>query len=84
VISPAQVAVPAGKSAELWLITPGNKPAPLGLLASDRAVTLTIPAAQLNGNIALAELAVSIEPPGGSPTGQPTGPIISAAKFTPL
>jgi len=84
VINPAQVVVPEGKSAELWLITPGNKPAALGLLASDRAVTVSIPAAQLSGNIAAAELAVSIEPAGGSPTGQATGPIISAAKFTPL
>jgi anti-sigma-K factor RskA len=32
----------------------------------------------------LAKLAVSIEPAGGSPSGQPTGPIISAAKFTQL
>jgi anti-sigma-K factor RskA len=84
VVSPAQVVVPDGKSAELWLITPGNKPAALGLLAAGRAVTVTIPVALLTGNIASAELAVSIEPPGGSPTGQATGPIISAAKFLPL
>jgi len=76
--------IPAGKSAELWLITPGNRPAALGLLASGRTVTVTIPAAQLAGNIAMAELAVSIEPAGGSPTGQATGPIISAARFLPL
>jgi anti-sigma-K factor RskA len=54
------------------------------LLAAGRAVTVTIPVALLTGNIASAELAVSIEPPGGSPTGQATGPIISAAKFLPL
>jgi anti-sigma-K factor RskA len=83
-VSPAGVVIPAGKSAELWLITPGNKPAALGLLASGRTVAVTIPAAQLAGNIAMAELAVSIEPPGGSPTGQATGPIISAARFLPL
>jgi anti-sigma-K factor RskA len=84
VVSPAQVVVPDGKSAELWLITPGNKPAALGLLAAGRPVTVSIPAAELAGNIAEAELAVSIEPLGGSPTGQATGPIISAAKFLPL
>jgi len=83
-VSPAGVVIPAGKSAELWLITPGNRPAALGLLASGRTVTVTIPAAQLAGNIAMAELAVSIEPAGGSPTGQATGPIISAARFLPL
>ena len=84
VISPAQVVVPEGKSAELWLITPGKNPVALGLLESGRPVTVSIPTAELAGNIALAELAVSIEPPGGSPTGQHTGPIISAAKFLPL
>ena len=83
-VSPAGVVIPAGKSAELWLITPGNRPAALGLLASGRTVAVTIPAAQLAGNIAMAELAVSIEPAGGSPTGQATGPIISAARFLPL
>jgi anti-sigma-K factor RskA len=84
VVSPSQAIVPVGKSAELWLITPGNKPAPLGLLASSHPVTVTVPASELAGNIGLAELAVSIEPPGGSPTGQATGPIISVAKFLPL
>ena len=28
-----------------------------------------------------ATLAVSLEPPGGSPTGQPTGPVIAAGKL---
>ncbi len=81
VVSPAQVVVPDGKSAELWLITPGNKPAPLGLLPSNHPITVSIPDTALAGNIGLAALAVSIEPPGGSPTGQPTGPIIASAKF---
>ena len=81
VVSPSQVAIPPGKSAELWLIAPGSKPAPLGLLASDHAVAITIPA---GADIRTAELAVSIEPPDGSPTGQPTGPVIAAAKFLPL
>ena len=84
VISPSQVSIPAGKSAELWLIAPGSKPAPLGLLADDRPVSVTIPASKLGGDIRQMELAVSIEPLGGSPTGQPTGPVISAAKFLSL
>jgi len=84
VVSPSQVTIPAGKSAELWLITPGNRPAPLGLLASNRPVAITIPAAQLGADIHLAELAITIEPPGGSPTGQPTGPTIAEAEFNSL
>jgi anti-sigma-K factor RskA len=31
-----------------------------------------------------ATLAVSLEPPGGSPTGQPTGPVIASGKLTNL
>jgi anti-sigma-K factor RskA len=29
-------------------------------------------------------LAVSLEPPGGSPTGAPTGPVIASGKLTSL
>jgi anti-sigma-K factor RskA len=83
-VSPSQAAVPAGKCAELWLITPGSKPAALGLLANDRAVAFNIPAAQLPADLRLAELAITLEPPGGSPTGVATGPIIAAAKLQPL
>ena len=31
-----------------------------------------------------AVLAVSLEPPGGSPTGLPTGPVIGTGKLTSL
>ena len=31
-----------------------------------------------------ATLAVSLEPPGGSPTGAPTGPVIANGKLTNL
>jgi anti-sigma-K factor RskA len=33
---------------------------------------------------AQATLAVSVEPPGGSPTGLPTGPVIASGKLTKL
>jgi anti-sigma-K factor RskA len=79
VVSPAQVDVPAGKSAELWLIMPGGKPQPLGLLAADHPVTMPLGAGE---TIAAATLAVSLEPYGGSPSGAVTGPVIAAAKFS--
>ena len=31
-----------------------------------------------------ASLAVSLEPPGGSPTGLPTGPVVALGKLTSL
>ncbi len=84
VVSPSQVSVPQHKSAELWLLTPGNQPVPLGLLASNRSVAVNLPANRLQGGISNATLAVSIEPAGGSPTGLPTGPVIAVTKFVPI
>jgi anti-sigma-K factor RskA len=38
-----------------------------------------LPASLLKGGT--AALAVSVEPPGGSPTGAPTGPVVFAGKL---
>jgi anti-sigma-K factor RskA len=67
---------------ELWLIPPGGKPLPLGVLPSDRPGQITIPATVADQARRDAGLAVSLEPPGGSPTGQPTGPVIGSGKLT--
>lgn len=66
------------------LIPADGKPRPVGLLRADAAVSLTLPAdlAALAKNDAV--LAVSLEPPGGSPTGLPTGPVIATGKLTSL
>jgi anti-sigma-K factor RskA len=84
VVMPADFSVAAGRVPELWLITPGAKPRPLGLIDPKLTIALTLPAnlrAQANTR---AVLAVSLEPPGGSPTGQPTGPVIASGKLTKL
>ncbi len=83
VVPAAFAAVPA-KVPELWLIPPGGKPHPLGLLQADRTVTIAIPRDLLARASRGAVLAVSLEPPGGSPTGQPTGPVIATGKLTTL
>jgi anti-sigma-K factor RskA len=83
VVTPAGVTVPAGKSDELWLILPNQKPRALGLLTGGAAVAMNLPAAQIAGKLAEVTLAVSVEPPGGSPTGVATGPVIGAAMFAP-
>ena len=78
-VSPDATRVP-----ELWLIPPDGKPRPVGLLRADQTVTLTLPA----DLAALARkdtvLAVSLEPPGGSTTVLPTGPVIATGKLTSL
>jgi len=71
-VTPRAVQLPAGKTAELWLITPGHAPVALGLLDPAHSRTLASLA-----NAGGAELAVSLEPPGGSPTGLPTGPVVA-------
>ncbi|MDQ2972081.1 MAG: anti-sigma factor, partial [Pseudomonadota bacterium] len=47
-----------------------------GVFAPDKATSLSLRPDLLASLSANAVLAVSIEPPGGSPTGQPTGPVI--------
>jgi anti-sigma-K factor RskA len=62
---------------ELWALPgAGARPVSLGLLPSQGEVRYAASAAAvalLRGGTALA---VSVEPPGGSPTGQPTGPVV--------
>ena len=69
--------VPTGKSLELWILPPGaTVPKSLGVLPADgRQVTLA--AAPASGTALL----VSLELPGGSPTGAPTGPVVYAGKL---
>ena len=68
---------------ELWLIPPGGtRPHALGLIQPGQPVRLKIPS-DLAGELTPdATLAVSLEPPGGSPTGLPTGPVIAAGRLT--
>lgn len=66
----------AGRSPELWLIPHGGKPIAIGLISASAPITIELPPALLAQLGPTANLAVSAEPPGGSPTGQPTGPVI--------
>jgi anti-sigma-K factor RskA len=72
----ASSAVPSDHAFELWAIAPGaTKPQALGVIPPDgRLVLGALPEGVRNG----ATLAISIEPVGGSPTGQPTGPVVFA------
>ncbi|HEY6921562.1 MAG TPA: anti-sigma factor [Methyloceanibacter sp.] len=72
------------KAMELWLIPPGDKPHSLGLIDPNRPVTIKVPQDLLARVNKEAVLAVSLEPLGGSPTGQPTGPVIANGKFAQL
>jgi anti-sigma-K factor RskA len=76
-VLPVTANIPADKVPELWLIPAGDVPHSLGIVDVGRPVTITIPPA-LRAAVGLnAAVAISVEPPGGSPTGQPTGPVIA-------
>jgi anti-sigma-K factor RskA len=65
----------AGRSLELWALPRGGAPRSLGLISHERvALKLVAAADQSLGDV--AALALSLEPPGGSPTGQPSGPVL--------
>ena len=68
-----------GRALELWLIADGvDAPISLGVLPDARETILVLDAATVP-LVGGATLAVSDEPPGGSPTGQPTGEVLAAA-----
>lgn len=67
-----------GKDFELWMIEGDNKPVSMGIIPSGATVHIVL-TPQLQRKLAQgAVLAVSVEPAGGSPTGQPTGPVVAA------
>jgi anti-sigma-K factor RskA len=69
-LAPVQVA--AGRDLELWALPEGAKaPVSLGVLP---AIGRRLPPRQaFRGPV---QLLVSLEPTGGSPSGQPTGPLL--------
>ena len=83
-IVPASVTNVNQRVLELWLIAPGDKPRSLGLIEAARPVHINLPADLIPRLGTDVTLAVSLEPPGGSPTGQPTGPVIANGKLTNL
>ena len=72
------VAVRPDRALELWAIPAGGAPRSLGVISA-RGDTLAIKGKALEG---ADSLAVSLEPPGGSPTGAPTGPVLYTGKLT--
>ena len=72
-VRPVAAQAPVGRSLELWYIGGGRSPHSLGLV-TDAAAHVAIPAGA--DADAGATFAVSVEPPGGSTTGGPTGAVL--------
>ena len=83
-IVPASLASTDARAMELWIIPPGGRPHSLGLIQPGRPVQLNVPRELIPHMRSDAVLAISLEPPGGSPTGLPTGPVIANGKLTNL
>ena len=76
IIRPLAVEPAGDRALELWLVAgQGRQPRSLGLLDPHKETALTLPAEARAAVEPSAALAISLEPPGGSPTGQPTGPV---------
>jgi anti-sigma-K factor RskA len=85
VVVPASLLTNDPRAIELWLIPAGEtRPRSLGLIQSGQPIRLDIPPDLARRLTPDAALAVSLEPPGGSPTGQPTGPVVALGKLTSL
>jgi anti-sigma-K factor RskA len=70
----------AGKSYELWILPSGTgNPVSLGLLPREGKLERWLTPAQRTLLAAARQVAVSVEPAGGSPTGLPTGPVVIVA-----
>ncbi len=71
------VALQGGRVLELWAAAGRNPPRSLGLISA-QGVSVVRRAALPPGT---DHLAVSLEPPGGSPTGAPSGPVLAVGSL---
>jgi anti-sigma-K factor RskA len=82
VVAPAALNPVPGHDHELWIVPEDGKPRSLGLVAASQQRRVNLPAGLSPRLIEAATIALSAEPTGGSPTGQPTGPIVASGKFS--
>jgi anti-sigma-K factor RskA len=73
-----------GKSLELWVLPKEGAPRSLGLIANAMGDTM-MPIDPADPRVRDANaLAISLEPAGGSPTSQPTGPVLCKGMVAPV
>ncbi|HVM37011.1 MAG TPA: anti-sigma factor [Sphingomicrobium sp.] len=66
---------------ELWVIPADGKPRSLGVLPQNARMHARLDPAMARELHQGATLAVSVEPPGGSPADGPTGPVVASGKL---
>lgn len=80
-VNAARLSSPAGRSRELWIIPAGAKPISLGVVAPGEERRRTLNPAMAARFQKGATIAISDEPEGGSPGGQPTGDVLVAGNL---
>lgn len=74
-----------GRDYELWILPASGAPLSLGVLPADGSrVVIELSERQRNALLGSKKLAISLEPSGGSPTGQPTGPVLYTTQLLSL
>jgi anti-sigma-K factor RskA len=69
-----------GRAMQLWSLAPGETaPTSLGLIPPEGRLTVNTGGVRPEPGMLIE---ISLEPPGGSPTGRPTGPIIFIGRLT--
>ncbi len=70
------IGVPQGRILEVWTLQ-SREQGPVSIGRMDQARTLKLDLKQLRRPDAGHLFEITVEPPGGSPTGRPTGPVLS-------
>ena len=74
-------AVPEGRVRQLWALPAGaTAPTSLGLVPEDGRIRVRAAAIRPEPGMLIE---ITLEPPGGSPTGRPTGPILFIGRLAP-
>jgi len=80
-LSRVGAAQPGDRDFELWVINTDKAPVSMGVIPPGETTRVALNDA-LRGQVqAGAKLAISDEPKGGSPTGQPTGPVVALGEL---
>jgi len=76
-----QRGIPEGRVAQLWALPPGaTAPTSLGLIPTEGRFTVSAGTIRPEPGMLIE---ITLEPPGGSPTGRPTGPILFIGRLQP-
>jgi len=81
-VAPTGMEVPRGRARELWIIPAGEKPISLGMVEGEGTQRHQVAMPMARYFAAGATIAVTDEPAGKPPHGDPTGPVLAKGDLT--